>query len=392
MDSLVNIISDSSIVPDSVVDLTNLTIVIPTYERPAYLLRQIAYLSEWKTQVEIVDGSAQPLDSEIIKLIEKFPHINYLHCRASYTERVFLACERIKTPYAMCLADDDFYLQSGLVSAIKKLESDGNAVACMGQSLGFDKFNQDYYYFLYGSNLRNYAVNAASADRRIADGIKNYRSATSYAVFRTPAFLKVWAKRENMSCLEAVEYEHAIRTYLCGGLITTPAIYWLRSFETQPVASAIDGNRAIDFAKWYNDVKFNGECESFKLRIQGIFLADGSLNKIEADALYNLIIQLILAKSHASLSDQNITITIVERLLKIVYAVSSNNLNGLKRTPAWQAIRAAVFHFSRKKVHGREVGNSAEERELSKVLEFASLFAIQMKKRGDDGYIWKVKP
>lgn len=380
MDSLVNIISDSSVVPDSVGDLTNLTIVIPTFERPAYLLRQIAYLSKWKTRLEIVDGSAQPLDSEIIKLIGRFPHINYQHCHASYTERVFLACEKIKTPYAMCLADDDFYLQSGLVSAIKKLESDSNAVACMGQSLGFDRFNQGYYYFLYGSNLRNYSVNAVSAAKRIADGMKDYRSATSYAVFRTPAFLKVWAKRENMSCLEAVEYEHAIRTYLCGGLITTSAIYWLRSFETQPVASAIDGSRAIDFAKWYNDVRFNRECESFKLRMQGIFLADGSLNKIEADALYDLIIQLILAKSHASLSDKNITIAIVERLLKIIYAVSSNNLNGLKRTHAWQAIRAAVFYFSRKKVHGRGMGSSAERSELHKVLEFASLFTSKVNK------------
>lgn len=31
-------------------DLTNLTIVIPTYGRPVYLLRQIAYLSKWKTR------------------------------------------------------------------------------------------------------------------------------------------------------------------------------------------------------------------------------------------------------------------------------------------------------------------------------------------------------
>ena len=380
MDSLVNTISDSSVVPASEVDLTNLTIVIPTYERPAYLFRQITYLSKWKTRVEIVDGSAQPLDGELTKLIERFPHINYRHCHASYTERVFLACERIKTPYAMCLADDDFYLQSGLVSAIKELESDSNAAACMGQCLGFDRFNQGHYYFLYGSNLRNYSVNAVSAAKRIAEGMEGYRSATSYAVFRTSAFLKVWAKRENMSCLEAVEYEHAIRTYLCGGLITTPAIYWLRSFETQPVASAIDGNRAIDFAKWCNDVIFNRECESFKLRILGLFLAEGSLNKIEAEVLYDFIIQLILAKSHASFSDKSITITVVEKLLKIVYAISSNNLNGLKRTHTWQAIRAAVFYFSRKKIHGRGVGNSAERSELHKILEFASLFAAMVNK------------
>ena len=369
------IISDGALIPDLAIDLTNLTIVIPTYERPDYLLRQIAYLSKWKVRVKIVDGSAQPLGDEIIKLLERFMHINYLHRRASYTERVFLACEKITTPYAMCLADDDFYLQIGLASAIGKLDSESNAVACMGQSLGFDRFNQGYYYFQYGSNLCNYVVNAASVGDRIADGIRNYRSATSYALFRTPAFLKVWEKRGNMSCLEAVEYEHAIRTYLCGGLITTPNIYWLRSFEAQPVASVIDGNRTNDFARWCGDDRFNRERESFRLRMLDIFLAKGSLNKIEAEALYDLIIQLILAKSHSSLADKNITISVVERLLRIINADSSNKLKGLKRTYIWQAVRAAVFYFSRKKVAVHGVDNPDEKNELRRALEFACLFA-----------------
>ena len=79
--NLLDIFSDyiSSFEPK--IHLTDLTIVIPTYERPAYLLRQIAYLSKWDTPVEIVDGSTKPLDDDIIKIINRLPHINYQHSK-----------------------------------------------------------------------------------------------------------------------------------------------------------------------------------------------------------------------------------------------------------------------------------------------------------------------
>ena len=108
-----------------------------------------------------------------------------------------------------------------------------------------------------------------------------------------------------MSCQEAVEYEHAIRTYLYGSLKTTQSLYWLRSFETQPVMSTIDGDRALNFEKWYTNAKFNSERQTFKLRITGLFIDDGSMNMVEANALFESLIQLIIGKSHFSLNDQN---------------------------------------------------------------------------------------
>jgi glycosyltransferase domain-containing protein len=370
--SFLSLLEDEFILSMAVCDLTDLTLVLPTYERPLFLLRQIIYLSKWKVSVEIVDASINPLGPDIIKLIEELPHINYQHIRASYPERIFLACARIKTPYAMCLADDDFYLQSGLDSAIKELESDSDAVACMGQSLGLDHLKNGFYYFQYGSNLQNYSITDATPLSRISEGLKDYRSATSYAVFRTSVFLKVWDSRENMSCLEAVEYEHAIRTYLYGRLITTPSLYWLRSFETQPIASAIDGDRAVNFEKWHTDARFTSELQTFRLRMTGLFINDGSLNIEDANALYESLILLIIGKSHSPLIDIGIAGFAIELIKNFLKKIPL--LKNIKHTFIWKRILPFVSYFGRKKIKGIDITSAETVNELGKILKFCKSF------------------
>jgi glycosyltransferase domain-containing protein len=378
--NLLDIFSDyiSSFEPK--IHLTDLTIVIPTYERPAYLLRQIAYLSKWDTPVEIVDGSTKPLDDDIIKIINRLPHINYQHSNTSYAERISDASQRIKTPYAMCLAEDDLYLHSGLVSAIKELELNKNAVACMGQSLGFDRFNKKLYAFHYGNSLYNYSVNDSSIKVRINKGIKDYRPAASYAVFRTDAFKKVWQKREGVSCLEAVEYEHAIRTYLYGGLITTPDTYWLRSFELQPVSSVVDGNRSNDFSSWYSKDKSRQERECFRARLLKLLHEEGQLTKDESESLLNTVVELILAKSHVGLMEKSKIDSLLESSLKLTNRILLGHLGVLKKTYLWQAARTSVFYAAREKNIKSKFSRDGTWDELQKVLEFASMFDTSINK------------
>ena len=109
--------------------LSQLTIVIPSFCRQNYLLRQIAYWSFSKATIIIVDGSPTPLDSELLKLISHVPNIKYLNLIDSYTNRVKEACKHIKTPYAMCLADDDIFLMEGLCLTIDHLIKNSEIVA-----------------------------------------------------------------------------------------------------------------------------------------------------------------------------------------------------------------------------------------------------------------------
>jgi glycosyltransferase domain-containing protein len=357
----------------AVCDLTSLTIVIPTCERPDFLLRQIIYLSKWKVSVEIVDGSVNPLESWVLKLIKETPHINYQHIRASYTERIFLACARIKTPFAMCLADDDFYLQSGLESAIKALESDSDAVACMGQSLGFDLLLNGLYCFKYGSNLLNYSITGVTPFDRISEGLKDYRAATAYALFRTPVFLKVWDRRENMFCMGAVEYEHAIRTYLYGHLITTQSSFWLRSFETHSVSTPIDGGDSVlNFEKWYSDARFVKELQAFKLRMTGLFVSEGALDMMDANALFESIIELIIGKSHSSLVDENFVRSAIQATINSLKNIPLTR--NIKHTYIWKRILPFISYLGRNRIKGTGVGATENVDEMEKILRFCKSF------------------
>ena len=43
-------------------NLSKITIVIPSYERQKYLIKKIKYWSNFEVDVHIVDGSDKPLD------------------------------------------------------------------------------------------------------------------------------------------------------------------------------------------------------------------------------------------------------------------------------------------------------------------------------------------
>jgi glycosyltransferase domain-containing protein len=355
------------------VDLSKLTIVIPTFERPDFLLRQIRYMANWNVRIIIIDGSEVPLSAELLIILKDLPHIDYRHRQLSYVARLSSIVNEVVTPYVMCLADDDLYLQTGLLHAINKLELDSSAVACMGQSLGLDKFLSKSYVFRYGSNLQNYSVVGVTPQQRILNGFSEYRSAASYAIFRTSVFKDIWVPREDISCLEAVEYEHAIRTYLYGGLITTESIYWLRSFESQPIPSVLDGNRATDFDIWFNADGFKEERITFENRLISLFEDSGNISELDSEKIYNDIIGKIIGKSHSSLAEVDFKGLILANLLIRLSAIPP--LSFLKTTKLWKIKLRPLLDYALRKI-GKNPGDGYLESvtEIKDVLEFCHKF------------------
>jgi glycosyltransferase domain-containing protein len=357
------------------VDLSELTIVMPTFERPFFLLRQIKYLATWKTRIIIVDGSEKSPTPAVLEMLKSLPHIEYRHIRGSYVERISGVANEISTPFAMCLADDDLYLQMGLLQAIQKLKSNPSAVACMGQSIGLDFRLKKSYFFKYGSNLKEYSVNGKTPKQRILNGFTEYRSATPYAVFRTSIFKKVWRPREHLSSLETVEYEHAIRTYFYGKLISTDSIYWIRSFEAQPVPSIIDGSRATDFYTWLNGVKFESERTAFESRLVLLLQNSENTTEIESVGIYKDIIDKIVGKSHSSLSETNIKRRIFIKLASNLVKVPP--LDFLKNTKFWKEILSPVLDYALRDKKLNLAPNLVEANsEMKEVLEFCDTFYL----------------
>jgi glycosyltransferase domain-containing protein len=334
--------------------LSQLTIVIPSYCRQDYLLRQIAYWSFSNATIVIVDGSPTPLASQLLDLISDVPNIKYLNLTDSYTNRLKEACRHIKTPYAMCLADDDIFLMEGLCHTIDHLNKNSEIVACIGQAIGVDYDDKKMcsYFFPYGDSLENYQVAHKDSVERIHFGINDYRTATSYAVFRAPTFKDVWHSLQMTSCLEATEYEHAIATYTLGRLATIPNVYWLRSFECGPVDSLIDGSRKLDFSTWWYSKEYKHECVDFVSRLAIKLSKNSSLKEHNASKEIMRVIDHILCDRHTGLMNENRSMMLFACMLnvlnhfyflhKCLIKFKSTRLGGVIRNAIMAAIRGAA--------------------------------------------------
>ena len=85
LDALSNPISD---VPGTEVDLSMLTVVVPSLNRQSYLLRQIRFWSSYSARLTIVDGSNLPIDDKIKLAVDAHPRMTYLHYPTGFAERL----------------------------------------------------------------------------------------------------------------------------------------------------------------------------------------------------------------------------------------------------------------------------------------------------------------
>jgi hypothetical protein len=77
--------------------LSDLTLVIPAYNRPAYLERQIDYWAGSGVHLCILDGSKSPAPQELVARMGTDVHYEYMPI--GFNERLVHAAEIVKTKY-----------------------------------------------------------------------------------------------------------------------------------------------------------------------------------------------------------------------------------------------------------------------------------------------------
>jgi len=335
--------------------LSQLTIIIPSFFRQEYLVRQVILWAYTDATIIIADGTFEPLNSRLIKIISNIPNISYKHLTDSYVSRIKRSSNYISTPYAMCLADDDIFLKEGLCRAIDKLNQDHEILACMGQTIGvdYDAKIMRGSYISYGDSLRGYQVKLENPEDRIRYAMDGYRSATPYAVYRTNEFKNIWQGIQASSCLEATEYEHAFATYTLGNLATIEDIYWLRSHECEPVDSDIEGTRATTFNLWWQEEGFQDECTSFVERLTEKLNTNSNLSSKSANKMIDEAIGYILGGKHIGLMNQTESLVLLTRILNTIklFPIIDNGVQKLRSTTMGITIR----RYIRKMIRGTEL-------------------------------------
>ncbi len=181
--------------PEEVELLSQLTIVILTYNRPRELERSIEYWRDTPVTVHILDGSKTPWFP--IGRLRDVPKVNYHHMppennegiQGNYCRRMGHATTLPTTKYSALCADDDVFSVSGLNALLRLLENNFEIDAVVGQSLGFYVREGVVRWWLrYGAAS---VGNSFSRDTDAVVRLRRSKLPLYYAVVRTD----FWKKR-----------------------------------------------------------------------------------------------------------------------------------------------------------------------------------------------------
>lgn len=234
-------------------ELSQLTLVIPTYNRQKYALRSMRYWSGRGPTVYVMDGSAEPIDS--FQLAGLASNIHYIHSSTGIVNRILLASKLIKTKYAAMIGDDEFFLPAGLTKCIQFLEAHSDYVACSGLTFLFSYVKNLMVGKQNYSIQTGYEIDQATPEERLRAHFGNYTPSSVSAVTRADVWSKaveLFAARE-FAVFAITELEFEFFVSFAGKSKVLSELMWLRSSENRPIrgtdASLVTTNQ---FRTWWN--------------------------------------------------------------------------------------------------------------------------------------------
>ena len=240
--------------------LADLTLVIPAYNRPAYLERQIDFWSQTDIKLCILDGSRESAPQALIDRMGL--NVYYRHLPIGFNERLVMACDLVETKYVALLSDDELYTSHGLLDCIKHLEADERLVACVGRTMYF--FHRDGEIIGHQSYEKSQNLtNAFGTDiDRLRESLIDITRGPNllFGLFNSREWKTAVRVSYGRRYTSGYAYElsfHFIATLL-GPSIMVNSLTWMRSGENPPISSG-SVNRKIGIGEWGTDPKYSDE-------------------------------------------------------------------------------------------------------------------------------------
>ena len=214
--------------------LTKLTLVITTHNRNSYLARTLDYLSEYKYPIIIADSSSAPYNREIAKGIQ------YLYTpEKKYTEKLFNALNRVKTPYVLLYPDDDFLIVNAVESFVTFMDEHPDYSSVQGNCVGFsikpDKIGVAPAY----TNSFKRAFGEDSASKRVEQLLSDYMQ-IYYAVYRTEVLRKSFEfTSEHVTNLIINEVFLSVFSLVEGKHAVLPVFYFAREAMSDAIGNEL---------------------------------------------------------------------------------------------------------------------------------------------------------
>jgi len=266
--------------------LSDLTIVIPVFNRPKYLLRQLEYWKDLPVKILIMDGSNEPLPENL--LADLNPKFQYVYIKSEFNERLVSSCKYLNTKYTVLLHDDEIYTKSGLEICVAELDRDARLIGCQGRSLYFFYQSKQVLahevYFKNKDVKDNLSDGVTRVNNSFPNGDPSFAPYALYSVLRT----EKWKTLIELSysriygCGYVYELAFQIGAMALGPIKVLDHLLWLRSGEN-PKQSSAAVNRTIGTGEWGTSQAYAEEFEDFVQRLTEVFSANGVATRHEAE-------------------------------------------------------------------------------------------------------------
>jgi glycosyltransferase involved in cell wall biosynthesis len=252
--------------PEEVDLLSELTIVIPTYNRPLELERAIEYWRDLPVTVHILDGSDKPwFPVGVLPVASKvfyhhFPQIVDEDWKDNYIRRIKLAPELCSSSFAALCSDDDFFTVEGLKVALKSLRDDVCDVV-LGKSAQYlfrdGKFEWKRVNFTWRSDDAS-----LSKDLGVRYG-GTRKGSTYYGIFKSQYWkeLRLSSVEEKFSNIGAIENIADYLSKVLCRLLVIQEYLWVTNYPDKTYKNS--PHKVEKFSSWLHDEKNKHEVEKF---------------------------------------------------------------------------------------------------------------------------------
>lgn len=279
--------------PEEIDLLSELTIIIPTFNRPLELERAIEYWRDTPVTVHILDGSEKPSFScELLNGTERIyyhhmPPINSELATKNYLKRIGFGVALSVTRYSAICADDDFFAVGPLFNSLKILNSTNLIDAVIGQPIVYQKIEEGLVWSYDKSLTANSEICHQEVTRRL---FRPYQGSLYYGIVETKVWQEIHLRQtsatfSNIVCNEYLA--HFLASTMCRTLIIDEYL-WLRNFESHNAGSL--RGRPLKFFDWLNDRDFVAELSDFKK-----FLIEG-MRSVDKSLTYQVAAELVEAR------------------------------------------------------------------------------------------------
>lgn len=254
--------------------LSQLTIFIPTYNRPLELERAIEYWRETPVNVHFLDGSKEawfPIGSVQGAANVHYHHVPQSteeHWQSSYLWRINLAAELADTPYSALCADDDFFTVHGLEVALENLK-EGKADVVIGKCAQylFRRGTFEWKRINWDWRANHFALSHDIWDH-FADSSKG---STYYGIYNTSHW-----KTIRTICGET-RFSHVAANENISNYLTKRALrvmliekyLWISNYPDKKYPDA--KHKLTKFSSWLNDSSNEHEVEAFLMVLENGF-------------------------------------------------------------------------------------------------------------------------